>query len=219
MTTLILDVGTNMEKFDMGDAFVGPWDIANLVSDFLMEKMGAETSGCSTKAPTSSSSTESDSTELDNAESENSESDIAVATATAADAAYGSTFRLTTGMVRNMQTDLSSDFARYRFLVDFMQGEASWEEVNAIMAVYQGYRAEDENATGGADTGGEGEGALPGVRRGWARAFPGRFPPDLKTAEGLVQALEADFPEDPDMLEGLEVIVEQVYGGESKRVS
>lgn len=45
-----------MEKFDMGDAFVGAWDIANLVSDFLMEKMGAETSGCSTKAPTSLSS-------------------------------------------------------------------------------------------------------------------------------------------------------------------
>ncbi len=42
-----------MEKFDMGDAFVGAWDIANLVSDFVMEKMGAETSGCSTKAPTS----------------------------------------------------------------------------------------------------------------------------------------------------------------------
>lgn len=42
-----------MEKFDMGDAFVGAWDIANLTSDFLMEKMGAETSGCSTKAPTS----------------------------------------------------------------------------------------------------------------------------------------------------------------------
>lgn len=42
-----------MEQYDMGDAFVGAWDIANLVSDFLMEKMGAETSGCSTKAPTS----------------------------------------------------------------------------------------------------------------------------------------------------------------------
>lgn len=45
-----------MEKFDMGDAFVGAWDIANLTSDFLMEKMGAETSGCSAKAPTSLSS-------------------------------------------------------------------------------------------------------------------------------------------------------------------
>lgn len=52
----MLDVGSAMEKFDMGDAFVGAWDIANLVSDFLMERMGAETSGCSTKAPTSLSS-------------------------------------------------------------------------------------------------------------------------------------------------------------------
>lgn len=51
MTTLVLDMGSAMEQFDMGDAFVGAWDIANLVSDFLMEKMGAETSGCSAKAP------------------------------------------------------------------------------------------------------------------------------------------------------------------------
>ncbi|CAN0426303.1 unnamed protein product, partial [Ectocarpus sp. 13 AM-2016] len=49
MTTLVLDMGSAMEQFDMGDAFVGAWDIANLVSDFLMEKMGAETSGCSAK--------------------------------------------------------------------------------------------------------------------------------------------------------------------------
>lgn len=49
-------MGSGMEKFDMGDAFVGAWDIANLTSDFMMEKMGAETSGCSTKAPTSLSS-------------------------------------------------------------------------------------------------------------------------------------------------------------------
>lgn len=53
LTTLVLDVGSAMEKYDMEDAFVGAWDIANLTSDFLMEKMGAETSGCSTKAPTS----------------------------------------------------------------------------------------------------------------------------------------------------------------------
>eukprot|EP00752_Nemacystus_decipiens_P001436 g1415.t2 len=178
LTTLVLDVGSAMEKFDMGDAFVGAWDIANLTSDFLMEKMGAETSGCSTKAPKSLSSS--------------------------------SAFRLTSEKVAEMQTDLTSDFARYRFLVDFMEGDAKWEQVNTVMAVYQGYTPEDERE--GKEAGGV------GVRQGWAQAFPGPTPPDLSTASGVVEALEADFPEDPDLLDGLEVIVETVYGGEAKRL-
>lgn len=184
MTTLVLDVGTSMETFDMGDAFVGAWDIANLVSDFVMAKMGAETSGCSTKIPS-----------------------MTTAATTTTTTAFA--FRLTTAKVQQMQTSLGSDFARYRFLVDFMEGDTQWEEANAVMAVYQGYTPEDD-AGGGTGT------EL--VRKGWRQAFPGPTPPDLSTAEGLVEALEADFPEDRDMLEGLEVIVETVYGGEVKRV-
>lgn len=106
-----------------------------------------------------------------------------------------------------MQADLTSDFARYRFLLDLMEGNTEWEQANTLMAVYQGYTPEDEE-----------QGGL-GVRRGWAQAFPGSSPPDLSTAENLVEVLEADFPEDPDLLDGLEVIVETVYGGEAKRVS
>lgn len=118
-----------------------------------------------------------------------------------------SAFRLTSEKVEQMQVDLTSDFSRYRFLVDFMEGDTEWEQTNTLMAVYQGYTPDDEEQVG------------LGVRRGWAQAFPGASPPDLSTAEGLVEALEADFPEDPDLLDGLEVIVETVYGGEAKRVS
>lgn len=107
-----------------------------------------------------------------------------------------------------MQADLTSDFARYRFLLDLMEGNTDWEQANTIMAVYQGYAAEGE----------EEEGGRPGVRRGWSAAFPGATPPDLSSAEGWVEALQADFPDDPDLLDGLEVIVETVYGGEAKRV-
>ncbi|CAN0521039.1 unnamed protein product [Ectocarpus sp. 8 AP-2014] len=178
MTTLVLDIGSAMEQFDMGDAFVGAWDIANLVSDFLMEKMGAETSGCSAKAPKTLPSAGSDA------------------------------FRLTSDKAEQMQADLTSDFARYRFLLDLMEGNTDWEQANTIMAVYQGYPVEGE----------EEEGGRPGVRQGWSAAFPGATPPDLSSAEGLVEALQADFPDDPDLLDGLEVIVETVYGGEAKRV-
>lgn len=111
-----------------------------------------------------------------------------------------------------MQADLTSDFVRYRFLVDLMEGDTEWEQANALMAVYQGYAPEDAEEK-------EPEPGRLGVRRGWAQAFPGATPPDLSTADGLVEALQADFPEDPDLLDGLEVIVETVYGGEAKRVS
>ncbi|CAM9645531.1 unnamed protein product [Ectocarpus sp. 12 AP-2014] len=179
LTTLVLDMGSAMEQFDMGDAFVGAWDIANLVSDFLMEKMGAETSSCSAKAPKTLPSAGSDAS------------------------------RLTSDKVEQMQADLTSDFARYRFLLDLMEGNTDWEQANTIMAVYQGYPFEGEE---------EEEGGRPGVRQGWSAAFPGATPPDLSSAEGLVEALQADFPDDPDLLDGLEVIVETVYGGEAKRL-
>lgn len=118
-------------------------------------------------------------------------------------------FRLTSDKVEQMQANLTSDFARYRFLLDLMEGNTDWEQANTIMAVYQGYPVEGEE---------EEEGGRSGVRRGWSAAFPGVTPPDLSSAEGLVEALQADFPDDPDLLDGLEVIVETVYGGEAKRV-
>ncbi|CAM9910099.1 unnamed protein product [Scytosiphon promiscuus] len=201
MTTLVLDVGSAMEKFDMGDAFVGAWDIANLVSDFLMQRMGAETSGCSTKAPTTSPSP--------------------ATTSSSSGSGGAPAFRLTTEKVDMMQADLTSDFARYRFLLDLMEGNTDWEQANTVMAVYQGYTPEDEEEGQGQQQGG---GARLGVRKGWAQVFHGAAgtarltPPDLSTVDGLVEALEADFPDDPDLLDGLEVIVETVYGGEAKRL-
>merc|ERR1719424_1858334 len=51
---LLLAVGTGMQGVDMGDCFVGPWDIANDASDVLMnENFGAGYgSDCSCKSGT-----------------------------------------------------------------------------------------------------------------------------------------------------------------------
>lgn len=167
---------------DMGDAFVGPWDIANLASDFLMGKMGAEVSGCSTKVPSSPSAAGDTSTSW-------------------------STFRLTQAGVSRVQANLASDFSRYRFLKDFMNEDLDWEDVNIVMAVYQGYLPEDSVAA-----------KDEGVRHVWRKMFPGPMPPDLRTAEGVVETLEIDYPDLPDLTEGLQVVVETVYGGEATKV-
>lgn len=187
LTSLVLDIGAGLEKVDMEEAFVGPWDIANLTSDFLMQKMGAETSGCSTIAPSTSLRVR----------------DMNSATAAAEG---GGSFRFTTDEVQRVLENLTTDLSRYRFLKDFMNENLDWAVVNTVMAVYQGYTPQGSPEVAGA------------VRHVWRRSFPGPSPPDLRTSAGVVEALEADYPDDPDLIDGLEVIVETVYGGEATKV-
>ncbi|CAM9530301.1 unnamed protein product [Discosporangium mesarthrocarpum] len=179
LSSLVMEIGTGLETFDMGDSFVGPWDIANVVSDFIMARMGAETSACSTKLP-----------DLPQAASEVASS-------------HGNEhmgpdgrFELVAEDVKRIRKELTSEFSRYRFLVGFMGESVEWSDMDVLMAIYQGY------------TPGEGE----NVRSVWRQAFPGSMPPRLEKTNGVVEALEAEFPEEPDAREGLEVIVLSVYG-------
>jgi hypothetical protein len=43
---ILMETGYGLESFDMEDAFVNAWDIANKVSDFLLLRMGRETCDC-----------------------------------------------------------------------------------------------------------------------------------------------------------------------------
>lgn len=43
---LLMNVGSAFEDFNMRDAFVGPWDVANKVSDLLMVRMNRELCAC-----------------------------------------------------------------------------------------------------------------------------------------------------------------------------
>jgi len=43
---MLMDIGTSLETFDMEDAFVNGWDVANKVSDLLILRMGKETASC-----------------------------------------------------------------------------------------------------------------------------------------------------------------------------
>lgn len=48
MTTVADDLTQNWDQYD-ADAFVNAWDIANYVSDYLVQRSGAEACECSTK--------------------------------------------------------------------------------------------------------------------------------------------------------------------------
>lgn len=48
MTTVADDLNANWEEYD-ADAFINGWDIANYVSDYLVQVSGGENCDCSTK--------------------------------------------------------------------------------------------------------------------------------------------------------------------------
>ncbi|GAX20127.1 hypothetical protein FisN_17Lu123 [Fistulifera solaris] len=48
MTTVVGDLEEKWQEYDK-DAFVGPWDITNYVSDFLTERAGLERCSCSSQ--------------------------------------------------------------------------------------------------------------------------------------------------------------------------
>jgi hypothetical protein len=115
LNELIMDVGTGLESFDMGDAFVGAWDVANVVSDFMIAYMGLETAACSFKLPKGLT----------------------------AGAAAAVTF--TADEAQALSLALDGEFERYRWLGKFMEELVGWEEANRIMAISLGYRPAAES--------------------------------------------------------------------------
>lgn len=92
---LLIDIGTNLESFNMEDAFVNAWDVANKVSDLLMNRMRMETSPCA-----------GDMTELIN----KYESQL------------GNSLLPLSIDLNKMTKALNSKFARYCFMREFLEG-------------------------------------------------------------------------------------------------
>lgn len=52
LNSVLVDVGTGLMAFDLGDAFVGPWDVANSVTELLMARLGrGGDCGCNSAPP------------------------------------------------------------------------------------------------------------------------------------------------------------------------
>lgn len=49
MTTVVEDLEANWSEYYDQDAFVGPWDVTNYVSDFLTQRAGLERCACSSR--------------------------------------------------------------------------------------------------------------------------------------------------------------------------
>ena len=178
---MMMEIGTELESvsFDRtydgeGDAFVGPWDIANKVSDLLMQRLDLELCGCAATDTT---------TALENLEGfvKVPFGDILMEIP----AATG----LSLFNIKNAIDSYETSFNRYLFLKQFLDGEVEMKAVMPIIAVMLGYQTVDEKG---------------GVCRkdgatcvyGWDKGLTGV--PDFLSSMIIAPRLREDLPEDED---------------------
>ncbi len=121
--------GTALEKEDLSEAFVGPWDVANKVADFLMYKMDRELSSCSgTPAKF----------DVDINHNNNDNNDFVVNTVTGIDNVLSP---LGLGDYGHAMESLETEFSRYKLLKDFIDGNGrGWEDLSFAVSAILGYR-------------------------------------------------------------------------------
>ena len=114
---LLMEVGNSLEKQDISDAFVNSWDIANKVADLVMIRMDRELCSCtgdmsSFQTPTLTTSNEVTLTMVDSLK------------------------------LLKKGIELQSEFARYKLLRNFLEGEIQWQDMKLIVALTLGFRPE-----------------------------------------------------------------------------
>eukprot|EP01041_Mallomonas_annulata_P001885 gene1885-3655_t len=114
---MLVSVGTALENFDMNDAFVNGWEVANKVSDLLLLRMNRELCACAGDMSGFSS--------------------LSSGTTRASG-------QITAEKLKSTTDRFKSTFSRYIFLREFLEGEedATWEDAEAAAAVVMGFRAE-----------------------------------------------------------------------------
>jgi hypothetical protein len=132
---LLLLIGTKLESFDLSDAFVNSWDIANKTADLLMLRMDRELCACSdfNRDDQGIGKIERD--------RDNNTNKIIIGTQTEKDMIdIGMGVLKSSHEVNEAIVNLKSEFNRYKFLQEFLDREISWEEMNIPVAVVLGFR-------------------------------------------------------------------------------
>jgi len=112
---MLMQVGAAMERFDMDNAFVNAWDVANRVADFLIVRMDRELCKC---AGDLSSYIDSQPTEV---KIPTNRKHLDPDEWTAEDELQD---KVRATKIRNAVRLLHSEFSRMKFLREFLEGEA-----------------------------------------------------------------------------------------------
>jgi hypothetical protein len=128
---MLVLIGSALESFDMGDAFVGPWDVANKASDLLMFRMGRELCSCTE--------------DLSMFSSTNSSAKPTDAVFMLFDAKSESAIHVSVDEIKSATENLRTEFRRYTFLRNFADGDAPWSDVHPVIALCLGFRTENDS--------------------------------------------------------------------------
>ena len=120
---MLMQVGAALEQFDMDNAFVNAWDVANRVADFLIVRMDRELCEC---AGDLSGYIDSGPTEVKipmNSQYLDPDGWTAAATAGTRSVEDELQEKIRATRIRNAVRLLHSEFARLKFLREFLEGE------------------------------------------------------------------------------------------------
>ncbi|KAJ1422457.1 hypothetical protein B484DRAFT_452362 [Ochromonadaceae sp. CCMP2298] len=236
---VMLEVGTTLESFEMADAFVSGWDVANKVSDLLMVRLDRELCAC--MGDMSSFVEESNTLNAQDKERAQVTQVQTVRPMLVPDqvgpAQVSVPLQIPTGSlflqdkitlesayrVRNAQRLLCSEFARYRLLVQFMDGEIGWDEMHVVVGLVLGFRLEstsdgDDGSSGGSVGSSEGFSSTVSASvlfSQQAKLSPWRWEVSLVPDVGdlddvpLQQRMAADLPEDEG---ATDIVMESLAG-------
>jgi len=200
LTSVMMYLGEVMMDTDMGDAFVGPWDIANACSDLLMARMGRETCDCA-DGPSASMRG------IANIEDDNSaDAGAAVGEGGAAETSeQPSAGVLSAELVAALREGcLKSSFDRYKFLGEVADDEVDWPTISAVVALVMGFRVIEDGTIGAA--------GVSTIKFGSVLTWP-PVPLDLTSGSPSIAALESLLPEeDTDERDSLREILYGVHG-------
>uniref|UniRef100_A0A7S2UZ53 Uncharacterized protein n=1 Tax=Fibrocapsa japonica TaxID=94617 RepID=A0A7S2UZ53_9STRA len=199
---VVVAVGEALEKVDMGDAYVGAWDVANLCSDFLMQRLDDhEPIGCSAVSSVPFPGEE------EGISSSEEEDDAVEPTALK--------WMFTKEAVEETTEAMSTNWRRYLFQQNFLEpseDEAmTWPHMSTIVAMLLNYKPP---TTPGGPVGTE------DVEERWREGYP--EPPNVfleKDNTAFLEMLELDYPENPDDLDFLDEFIDQLYGMEAHKLA
>ena len=224
---VLLQVGTELEDTDMGDAFVDAWTVANKVSDLLLVRMGREVccpepefteeqrllmtegrgeheiraSGLLGRGRAGSSSGGGGGAGVASVGGSVGGSSLLKDAPQLLNPQAPPAF-FTLEAVHQAAEQYLDEFARFDFIRKFMDGqdEEAWVEANLVMAIILGYRFDE---WGNVDT--------EGVNERFAHLA---FPPDFRGNADMQAALDAILreDEDEDKMQGLEEFLEVMVG-------
>jgi len=129
---MLMRVGTVLESFDMGDAFVNAWDVANKVSDLLMVRMDRELCSCAGDMSAYSNTQPKDLDDKLNLMNNPSTGDLLTNAIPP--------IQLSSAVLQREAVDLRPTFERYLFLREFLEGDVYWDRMHIAIALVLGFR-------------------------------------------------------------------------------